>query len=369
LTAALALKQAGFESDVFEQAPELLDVGAAIAVWPNAMRILARLGVGKEVMGSAGEIRKVQWLNWNGKLIKLVRFPDTDVPALALHRADLQDVLLRALPGRTLHLGMTFKGYEAQGEEVHALFADSSAVPCDVLIGADGLHSQARTQLLGDGPPIYRGYTVWRGITKGQFSSLARDTATEIHGRGKRFGIGPVGRGRIGWWATANQREGVEEDSSEHQSKLLRLFAGWCEPVLEIIAGTPGTTILRNAACDRPPAREWGEGRLTLLGDAVHPTTPNLGQGGCLAIEDAVVLARCLAKYKVPSDALRTYERLRYGRTSALAKYSRHYGSAGQWENKIAASCRGRGLGMAPQFLAKKVLGMVFNYDAYTVAV
>src|SRR5947209_6990791 len=223
LSAALALRRAGLEPQVFEQAPALLEVGAAIAVWPNAMRVLRSLGLGETVTERGGLLKHARWLGQDGRVFNHFPFPDEDVPGVALHRADLQGALLRALPPDSIHLGKTFEGFSQNNEEVRARFADGSEVACDVLVAADGLHSRARRQLLGDGAPVYRGYTVWRGIAELEHDALVPDTATEIYGSGRRFGIGPVGLGRTGWWATANEPEAVES-VSEHQNKLLKLF-------------------------------------------------------------------------------------------------------------------------------------------------
>jgi 2-polyprenyl-6-methoxyphenol hydroxylase-like FAD-dependent oxidoreductase len=364
LSTALALRQAGFEPDIFEQAPALLDVGAAIAVWPNAMRVLRRLGLGEEIIKRAGTIEEVRWLKWDGRVFRRMRFPATDAPAIALHRADLQHTLLQALPQKLIHLGRRFENYWQEEGKLCASFADGSSIACDVLIGADGLHSSVRAQALDDGPPIYRGYTLWRGISTHTPRSLAPLTAMEIFGRGKRFGIGPVGLGRTGWWATANEPEDVIEDAAAHQSKLLTLFDGWYAPVAELIEATPTTSILRNAAYDRPAVKKWSEGNMLLLGDAAHPTTPNLGQGGCMAIEDAAVLARCLLKYQEVERAFRAFERLRSTRTAALTRYSLLYGTAGQWENKLAVLLRGAVLSLIPAALGQKLLSLIFSYDA-----
>ncbi len=279
-----------------------------------------------------------------------------------------------------------------------------------MLIGADGLHSRTRAQLLNDGPPTDRGYTAWRGVIPYTPRSLTPATAIEIYGHGQRFGIGPVGFGKVGWWATANKTagpspdrkrnvetnrsDGTSGDSSRDKSiatedgltsrrELLRLFDGWCEPVLELIQATALISLVRNAVCDRRPVRKWGAGSLTLLGDAIHPTTPNLGQGGCLAIEDAAVLARCLKKYAPDagpaeggselaspvSVALRRFERLRFARTSAIARYSRVYGVVGQWENRWAVQVRGLILSTVPKGLTERLFRAVFNYDAYAVSI
>jgi 2-polyprenyl-6-methoxyphenol hydroxylase-like FAD-dependent oxidoreductase len=369
LAAALALRREGFEPAVYERAPALLEVGAAIAVWPNAFRVLERLGLGEAVLARAGRIRGVRWLGREGRLYNHFTFPETGAPAVALHRADLQGALLRELPAGSVRLGKTLAGFDAGVDGVRARFREGTEVACDVLVGADGLHSRVRAQLLGDGEPVYRGYTVWRGVARLEHAALQAGTASEIYGEGRRFGVGPVGLGRTGWWATANEPLAAEESPEEHAPKLSRLFDGWCAPVRELIEATPSETILRNAAYDRPAAARWGEGRVTLLGDAAHPMTPNFGQGGCIAIEDAAVLARCLTKYSDAEQALRLYESRRRARAARVASYSRLYGAVGQWQSSAATGLRARILSSVPESVGRRLLSLVFDYDAYAMGV
>jgi 2-polyprenyl-6-methoxyphenol hydroxylase-like FAD-dependent oxidoreductase len=375
LTAALTLRQFGFAPDVFEQAPELLEVGAAIAVWPNAMRVLERLGFAEQIMQHAGIIERVSWLEANGKLINSTSLPKSDTPAVALQRADLQSVLLHALPPGSIHLGKVCDNFQQKQDRVEVKFADGSTSSCDLLIGCDGLHSHVRARMLGDQAPVFRGYTVWRGTSMTAPRELDLNTAIELHGPGQRFGIGPVGLNRIGWWATANELQSnhecgaVTKQSLDQQSELLTLFAGWYAPVRELIASTPAAAIVRTAAFDRPATRTWGQGRMTLLGDAVHPTTPNLGQGGCLAIEDAAILARCLQKYGPEEQALRAYEKIRYPRTKAVSTCSRIYGGVGQWENPWATGLRRTALSLLPKAIARRLLRLIVNYDSYGVRI
>jgi 2-polyprenyl-6-methoxyphenol hydroxylase-like FAD-dependent oxidoreductase len=369
LAAALALRREGFEPAVYERAPELLEVGAAIAVWPNAYRVLERLGLGETLRARAGRIRSVRWLGREGRLYNHFTFPETGAPAVALHRADLQGALLRSLPKESVRLGKTFAGFDEQGGEVRALFEGGAEAACDVLVGADGLHSRVRARLLGDGEPVYRGYTVWRGVARLEHAALTEGAAAEIYGEGRRFGVGPVGLGRTGWWATANEPLAAAESPSEHAPKLLRLFDGWCAPVRELIGATPSEAILRNAAYDRPAAARWGAGRVTMLGDAAHPMTPNLGQGGCVAVEDAAVLARCLAGYGDAEQALRVYESRRRARAERVADYSRRYGAFGQLDGRAAARLRARLLSSVPESAGRRLLSLVFDYDAYRVGV
>ena len=359
LTAALALQQAGFEAEVFEQAPVLLDVGSAIAIWSNAVRVLDRLQLTERILERAGVVEELHWLDHRGFLINRASIK-SDPPSIALHRADLQHTLERALPSQSLHLDHTLANHTQQRDKIIATFTNGRSVEADFLIAADGIHSHVRAQLINDGNPIARGYTIWRGICETCSNPLPPATAAELHGRGKRFGLGPVGLGRVGWWATAN---------TDETANLLDLYRGWYAPVLELIEGTPPASILKSAAVDRLATNNWGSGRMTFLGDAIHPTTPNLGQGGCLAMEDAMILARCFEKFGATEQALRSYEQLRQKRTAALTTYSRYYGAVGQWENVWARGLRKTSLSLIPEALAQRVMQIVFDYDATRIRV
>lgn len=393
LTAALALKYFGFEPEVFEQASALLDVGAAIAIWPNAMRVLARLELAEKIRETAGVMEEIRWLDQNGRLINRVSISgagaDEKSPALALHRADLQSTLVQSLPQTLIHLGNTLVDQAQHDDKMVATFANGNSIEADFLIGADGIHSRVRSQFLDENPPAYRGYAVWRGISPVIPSALPAAAAIEIQGKGKRFGIGPVGLGRVGWWAAANaantspraeernadrktwkQGESIASNRPhDTQRELLRLFEGWYRPVIQLIEATASSSILKTGAFDRRAQRNWGRGRMTLLGDAIHPSTPNLGQGGCLAIEDAMVLARCFYEYGAGEEALRNYERRRYKRTTTITRYSRRYGGVGQWENVLARGVRKGLLSLVPESLAQRLMQIVFNYDASEVQV
>ena len=365
LTVALALREFGFEAEVYEQAPQLLDVGAAIAVWPNAMRVLERLSLGDAIRAHSGEMREIRWLDHRGNLLNRLSISD----AVALHRADLQSVLLHAVQTTDIHLNHSLLSYDQHNDKVIAQFTNGHSTEADFLIGADGIHSDVRAQLLKDDQPIYRGYTVWRGISSATPDPLPPAAAIEIHGRGRRFGIGPVGGARIGWWASSNSTTQHHPPTEDAQDELLHLFKDWYRPAVQLIETTAPHSILTTAALDREPTNVWGQRRVTLLGDAIHPTTPNLGQGGCLAMEDAMVLARCFEKYGATEEALRKYESRRYQRTAALTKYSRWYGSVGQSENIFIQLFKRGLLPLAPEAVLQRLVQTVFDYDPTTVTV
>ena len=360
LTAALALQQSGFLAEVFEQAPELLEIGSAIAIWSNAMRVLERLQLAERILEYGGVVEELCWMDQNGFLLNRVSIKDRTTPAVALHRSDLQRTLRQALPPSSIHLGHSIVEYKQHDDKMIATFANGQPVEADFLIGADGVHSRVRSQFINDGEPIQRGYTIWRGTSPITPAVIPPATGIELYGRGKRFGIGPVGMRRTGWWAAAN---------TDNKDKLTDLFAGWYAPVMELIEATPPSTILKTMATDREPNKRWGTGRMTLLGDAIHPTTPNLGQGGCQSMEDAIILARCFEKYGPSTDALRNYERHRHPRTAILTRISRVYGSVGRWENILARTLRRTALALAPEAVARRAMQIVFDYDATKVIV
>jgi 2-polyprenyl-6-methoxyphenol hydroxylase-like FAD-dependent oxidoreductase len=257
--------------------------------------------------------------------------------SIVVHRADLQAILLRALDSDAVRLGAHCTGFTQDGDRVTARFADGEEAHGDLLIGADGLHSVVRAQLFGAAAPRYAGYTAWRAVAP---FDHARLTPGETMGRGARFGMAPVSGGRAYWYATLTTPEGGRDVEGGRKRALLEIFRGWHTPIEALIAATDETAILRNDIYDRDPLSHWSVGRVTLLGDAAHPMTPNLGQGACQALEDAVALADALKDSDDVRAALRAYEERRIGRTSALVRQARQIGAVGQWSNPLACRLR-----------------------------
>jgi 2-polyprenyl-6-methoxyphenol hydroxylase-like FAD-dependent oxidoreductase len=344
LTAAVALRRAGVEVTVFERAPELREIGAGIMLWANATRPLKRLGVYDEVWAAGaadigGELR-----SWRGELILEIptdvlrdRFGEAN---LAVHRTDLQGALFSSLPPGMVRLGAELTGFEQDGEGVLARFTDGREEKGDLLVGADGIHSSVRAQLFGRDEPRYAGYTAWRGIAEVGGGCLPEGVGLNLWGRGSEFGLVSIGRGRFYWFVTKNAPEGEAESADGRKREVLELLSGWHEPARAAVEATAELEILRNDIYDREPLRNWGVGRVTLLGDAAHPMTPNLGQGACQAIEDAVVLARCLGGGREVSSSLRLYEERRVRRTSTVVRRSRLVGRITQLENPLLRSLR-----------------------------
>lgn len=374
LATAGCLLRRGMEADVYERADHLRELGAALGLWPNATRVLKHLGVLDELIQHAHIPPAGALRDWRGReLVKMQQF-ETDVPTVFAHRADLHRALAKAIPPQRLHLSKNCTGVQRHEKQVRAVFDDGTFSDwADGLIGADGMRSVLRDVTLRDGPPTYRGYVAWRGVVAMDTTMTEDRSVGETWGHGQRFGLIPLGRGRAGWWATANKsgRQGQHTcglSPTDWKHELLQRFARWHKPILQVLAATPEAALLCNAIMDRVPPRPpkpWGDGPLTLLGDAAHPTTPNLGQGACMALEDAAVMAQALASIPDIATAFRVYEMTRFERTAMIVRESRKLGALGQWQNCVACAVRNAFMRLAPQNGLRRRIDRLWSYDAW----
>jgi len=360
LTLAIALRQRGLEAAVFESAPAIEPVGAGIGLWPNAMKVLKGLGIGDAVVAAGLRIERGQLRNVDGSMIvdgdQRWLEDESGAPLIALHRADLQSILTSALPPDVVRLGSRLTGFDQNTPAVRARFADGFEAEGDVLIGVDGLHSAVRASLRPDVIPRYAGHVAWRGVVENA-DGLGVDATSETWGAGERFGIVPIGHRRIYWFATANRPRGIKHDPSERRRDLLDRFGAWHQPIRDLIERTPADRILENDVEDLKPFRGWSRGRVALLGDAAHATTPNLGQGACMAIESAVVLADHLSSASGSiATKLEAYERDRFRRTAWITKRSLIVGQVAQWSHPLLLAIRRTGLRLSPERSRKQFM-------------
>jgi 2-polyprenyl-6-methoxyphenol hydroxylase-like FAD-dependent oxidoreductase len=286
-----------------------------------------------------------------------------EVPAVCMRRADLLAILLAALPQECLHLGYEFEHLERDNGKVRLHFKDGRVQEHDAVVGADGIRSRVRSELFGFSEPIYRGYTVWRGLARYDGDAVAPGFNSESWGIGKRFGILNTGHRRFTWYATANVSPDHLDATCGRKRELQQLFAGWHQPIADFLEATDEAEILKNGARDCAPLQQWGKGMVTLLGDAAHPCTPNLGQGGCMALEDALVLAKCVEKEPLLEVALRHYESLRFHRTKHIQQRSLLIGHIGQWQSSLFVTGREIVTRMLPAALIERNLRRVYSYE------
>jgi len=337
LTAALALRRAGIDVHVYEQAAVLREVGAGLLLGPNAVKVLHHLGLEEALAHVVVVPESIDSRDWQDGSI-LVRMPLRDAavarwgaPAYNVHRADLHDVLRSTLGDEHITLGARCVTVEQRGQEVTIRFADGRVATGDLLIGADGIHSVVREYVMGPDRPIWSRQVAWRGLAP---ASVGREIGLEVRqhsfwGPRRQFIIYYVSAGRFINWVGINQSDDAwgEESWSARGDRDAALadFAGWHHHARALIAGTD--SIYRWALFDRPPLATWTRGRVTLLGDAAHPMMPFMGQGASQSIEDGLVLARCLAAHRDdPPRGIASYVALRQERTAGLQIASRDRG-------------------------------------------
>lgn len=341
LSAGIALKQAGFEALVFERAPAIREVGAGISIWPNAVHVLDELGVGARVRALGVSVGDGQVANSQGRTLIALSMAEIEAecgaPVLMVHRAALIDALREGFGTDGLNLGHELVGVEQRGERVLATFANGRTAEGDVLIGADGLRSAVRARVFPAAHARYCGYSGLRAVIPRPPSVTA---TKEIWGRGARFGHIPLVDGRLYWFTSWNAPEGEALSADQRRERALSVFRGWIPPVEELIRSTDPALLLHDDVRELTGLHTWVDGRIVLLGDAAHAMTPNLGQGGCSSIEDAFVLARCLAEDAAVANALDRFEKLRRARVAGIVRDSRAFGFFGQLENGLARRVR-----------------------------
>jgi 2-polyprenyl-6-methoxyphenol hydroxylase-like FAD-dependent oxidoreductase len=359
LATAIALARAGLDVQVVERAAAIREVGAGISLWSNAIRALDHLGLRQAVDDAAVAYEAAGLRAADGAIISAISAEELHrllgVPVIVVHRADLLAVLLAAVPSSSITFGATCTGLTDRGEHVELECADGRRMQGDLVVGADGLHSVVREALHGREAPTYAGCSAWRAVVS---FDVSRIRASETWGAGNLFGQVPIRGNRVYWYAAMNVPEGGR--SSHPRAELLAVFGSWHAPIGELIAAADDDTILRNDIYDRPVLKAWGRGRVTMVGDAAHPMTPFLGQGACQALEDAVVLGRCLAGASDVSTALREYERQRHPRANAVATRSRRVGQIARLRNPLLVSMRNALLSrISPVAQARQIANMI----------
>lgn len=322
-----------------------------MTLWPNGLRALDAIGMGGEVRSRAmadteGGIRdrSGRWLTRTdtGKLA------DRYGPVVAVHRADLFDILRTALGDDRLRLGRAVTWVDIEnrwsaGDAVRVLHS-GGAEAADLVIGADGLRSVVRTVVCPRArPPRYAGYTAWRMVTAPRPELRA---GGQIWGSGEIFGIVPLADHRVYMFGAVNAAEGERGLDGEF-AEVQRRFGAWPDPVPRLLAAVSPESVMRHDIYDLPDLPTFVRGPVALLGDAAHAMTPNMGQGANLALEDAATLAALLDDRGV-DDALRTYNALRRPRTRALAHRSRRIGRVAQMSWPPAVRARDTALRLLP---------------------
>lgn len=358
LAAAIALQRAGMEICILERNDMLGTGGTGLTLWPNALRRLDRLGLQEDVFAHARPLLKGEIHDQTGRLLSDVDLSSiaaqSGKPLICVRRTDLYKVLLEAIDGVEVRTGTTCTSYENHPDRIVAQ-TSGGPVEGDMLVAADGIRSRLRGQMLQTDPLQYVGWMTWRGVARLPEGTFPEGLYREFFGRGSRFGIFAIKQDYVYWYGTRNgpadERGPVDP---AHREEALRAFADWPDPAQTVIRSTEPEDLVRTGVYDTEPLERWSDGRAVLLGDAAHPMTPDLGQGACQAIEDALCLAECVEAAETVPQALRAYERQGHERTASLVARSRRVGRMRQWQNPAMAGFRNALMrSIPPSFLLK----------------
>jgi salicylate hydroxylase len=333
LFAATALIAQGLRVSVYEQAPALGEIGAGVFLTPNSVRQLKRVGLEPAVEKWGARVgAESRYFRHDGAPIAPVQVTDSSGwnATFGMHRADLVDFLANALPASTVHTGHRCTGFDQSRDAARVWFANGATAEADLVIAADGIHSELRRFVTPPSRPVFHGSVAYRGLlAHDRISHWPNNAWLMWLGKAKHFLTFPVrGGALINYVGFVPADEEMKESWSApgDPDVLRREFAGWDPRIGHLLAEVQST--FRWALYDREPLPTWTKGRLTLLGDAAHPMLPHLGQGANQSIEDGMALATILSRAtrNTAPAALVAYERLRRERVAQVQRGARENG-------------------------------------------
>ncbi|ENX14625.1 hypothetical protein F894_00991 [Acinetobacter sp. CIP 51.11] len=325
LTTGIALKKFGHRVTIYEQAEQILPVGAAISLWSNGVKCLNYLGLTEQVAKLGGQMNDLAYIDGlNGEVMTQFSLAplieEVGQRPYPVSRAELQNMLMDAFGRQDIQLGKKMVSVEDKGQHVEIGFQDGSTASAALLIGADGTHSMTRQYVLGKQVERrYAGYVNWNGLVEISEDLAPAQQWTTFVGEGKRASLMPVAEHRFYFFFDVPLPAGLENQRSEYKTLLKQYFSGWCPQVQRLIDSIDEQKTNRVEIHDIEPFTQFYKGRVVILGDAAHSTTPDIGQGGCQAMEDAVYLARALQINTLGlEDALKRYQNKRNERANEL---------------------------------------------------
>jgi 2-polyprenyl-6-methoxyphenol hydroxylase-like FAD-dependent oxidoreductase len=368
LVAALALKKNNTVATIYESTSSIEPVGAGIILSVNAMRVFERLGIAEEIKVSGHIVNAIGISNSKGSVLS-----KNDLRKIgekfqscsgAIHRARLHEILLSHLFSNQLFLGHRCQELDAKNNNI--IFKNGDESDYELLIASDGMSSVVRDQLGIHSVVRDSQQVCYRGIAKMPDSFVPSNDFYELWGRGKRFGytsIGGQGLNQVYWYATFNKNHYPDINKERVKTFLLSEFSDWAEVVVSIVSHQDDSSILRNDLFDKKASTVWSKGNVVLLGDAIHPTTPNLGQGAAMAIESAFVLANCLSTHKDMYQAINEYKNKRYKRTTTITNQSWQLGKMGNMHAYLPCLMRDAAIKAMPDCLMNQSAMRLLSYE------
>lgn len=369
LTTALALKKQGLEVQIFESASEIRAVGAGIWMPPNAMKVFDVLSIGNQVRTVGIELSQIEIKDNQDNCISKIdgkwlkeKFGSGSI---SIERTQLHKILASSLSTANLSLGFVCENVEQRMNQIRLNFTNGKSESFDYLIASDGIKSVVRQSLFVSRPLRYSGQTCYRGIVTIENFTYLKSGAIEYWGDGTRFGISTVGENKFYWYSTISQPPGIHLEQKHIRPFLEKTFKDFPLSVRKIINSLNNAEIIQTDLFDLTPGSDWVKDNVVLLGDAAHATTPNLGQGAAMAIEDAYVLAEEIAKTNDLSNAFAQYKLKRQERVRFIVDTSFKIGQMANSNNKLANKIRNFVMRNTPRIIIERQLNKIYNSDLF----
>lgn len=325
LTTALAFEKLNIPYHLYEKAEDINAIGAGIWLAPNALKVYEWLGILDQVKNAGNSINRITIATADLQTLTDSKQDEAKeeygYSTVAIHRAELQKVLANNVASSNISWGKGLKSYTETKEGVELQFLDATTTIVNYLIGADGINSVVRKQLFPKSKIRYSGQTCWRGVTNFKLPEDYNHRGIEMWGKQTRFGISKLSADKTSWFAVAKSKPFLTDNKETLKEDLLNEYKKYANVVTNLIANTNIDAILRNDIIDLKPIKKWHTNRVCLLGDAGHATTPNMGQGGAQAIEDAYFLSKIIATNTTDSP-FKEFQKVRYKKVNSIVNQS-----------------------------------------------
>lgn len=364
LTAAISLKKLGYKIVVYESSTTIKGIGAGLGLASNALKALQFLGLDQGISSIGTKVTASHIRDSRGRTVAIADatlVSEEDDQNFAVHRKDLHQYLYEQLEESEVIPNKKLVNFTQSKEEVFVEFEDGTSDTADYLIATDGVGSAVRQQLLPNSKPRYAGYTCWRAIIKNPGLNLT--DSSETWGKEGRFGYVALPNNLIYWYACINTNK--HEVRNYTVKDLCENFKNYYHPIPKILSDTLDKDLLQNDIVDIKPINQFCFERILLMGDAAHATTPNMGQGACMALEDVAVLIYELKQTTDVENAFQNFEKKRLKRTHFIINTSRKMGIVAQFENPILITIRNAVFRNMPKAFVKRQMKILLETDIF----
>ncbi|PGO32429.1 FAD-binding protein [Bacillus cereus] len=362
LCAAISLQKIGLDVKVYDKNIEPTVAGAGIIIAPNAMQALEPYGISEQIKKFGNESDGFNLVSENGTIFSKLTIPVCYPKMYSIHRKDLHQLLLSKLQEGTVEWGKEcVKIEQIEENDLKILFQDGSEALGNILIAADGIHSVVRKQVIQSDGYRYAGYTCWRGVTPTHNLSLTNDFI-ETWGTNGRFGIVPLPNNEVYWYALINAKARDPKYKAYTTADLYNHFKSFHNPIPAILKNASDVNMIHRDIVDITPMKQFFDKRIVFIGDAAHALTPNLGQGACQAIEDAIILAESIQKNAHYRQAFTEYEQKRRDRIEKISNTAWKVGKMAQIESKSLTILRNQVMKHVPKWVSEKQAHELYNF-------